>query len=50
LKRAIQKYVEDELTTEIIENDPPEGTKFTVSYDAKKDVVVVKSRKPRKKK
>lgn len=50
LKRAIQRYVEDSLTEEILEKNPPEGTKFTISYNTESDEVVVKTRKPRKKK
>ena len=49
LKRAIQKYVEDVLTEEIIEKDPPLGSKFTLSYDSSIEEVVVKVTKSRRK-
>ena len=37
IKRAIQRYVEDELASSIIENQPLAGTKFIVDYDKDKD-------------
>ncbi len=41
IKRAIQRYVEDELASAIIENQPLAGTKFIVDYDKGKDEVKV---------
>ena len=40
LKRAIQKYLEDELAEQIIGTELPAGTQITVDYDADKDAIV----------
>jgi ATP-dependent Clp protease ATP-binding subunit ClpC len=45
LKRAIQKYVEDVLTEEIIQNNPEKGSKLTLDYDSESDNMVVKIKK-----
>ncbi len=50
LKRAIQKYIEDELAEEIIKANLSEGDVIHIDYDAKKDKIKVKIRKPRAKK
>jgi ATP-dependent Clp protease ATP-binding subunit ClpC len=50
LKRAIQRYVEDELAEEIIKSDFAEGTTITIDFDEKKGMVKITSRKPRAKK
>jgi len=39
LKRAIQKYVEDELAEEIIKTNIKEGDMISVGYDGKKDEI-----------
>ncbi len=49
LKRAIQRYVEDELAEEIIRANFVEGTAITIDFDEKKGKIKIKSRKPRKK-
>jgi ATP-dependent Clp protease ATP-binding subunit ClpC len=53
LKRAIQRWVEDVLTEEIINSNPEKGTKMTLEYnseDEKMQVVFEKKKKGRKKK
>ncbi len=53
LKRAIQRWVEDVLTEEIINSNPEKGTKMTLEYnseDEKMQVVFDKKKKTRKKK
>ena len=40
LKRAIQKYVEDTLTEEIIKLNPEKGSKLIMDYDDDEDKVV----------
>ena len=42
LKRAIQKYVEDVLTEEIITNNPDKGSKLTLDYNSEEDKMIVK--------
>ncbi len=52
LKRAIQKYVEDVLTEEIIQNNPEKGSKLALSYNKEEDkmvVLITKKKKSRKK-
>ncbi len=41
LKRAIQKYIEDQLAEEIIKTKLTEGTHIKVSYDGKKDEIKI---------
>lgn len=48
LKRAIQKYVEDVLTEEIIQSNPTKGTKLTLDYDSENDSMIVSSSKKKK--
>ena len=50
LKRAIQRYVEDELAEEIIKASYLEGTLITIDFDEKKGKIKISSRKPRTKK
>ncbi|MBN2614129.1 MAG: ATP-dependent Clp protease ATP-binding subunit [Bacteroidales bacterium] len=45
LKRAIQKYVEDELAEQIIKSSIKDGDTISVDFDAKKDEISVKIRK-----
>ena len=49
LKRAIQRYVEDELAEEIIKASYTEGTVITIDFDEKKGKIKISSRKPRAK-
>lgn len=52
LKRAIQKYVEDVLTEEIIKQNPEKGAKLILNYDNslnKMKVDILKKKKYRKK-
>lgn len=49
LKRAIQRYVEDPLTEEIIASNPEKGSTLTLDYNKESDKVVVTSSKPKKK-
>jgi ATP-dependent Clp protease ATP-binding subunit ClpC len=52
LKRAIQKYIEDPITEEIIKTNPKKGTKMILDYDKENDVMVVtvvKEKKTKKK-
>jgi ATP-dependent Clp protease ATP-binding subunit ClpC len=48
LKRAIQKYVEDVLTEEIIESNPDKGSKLTLDYDSENDSMIVLSNKKKR--
>ena len=55
LKRAIQRHVEDVLTEEIIQSNPPKGSKLNLDYNSETDKMVVtieseKKKKTRKKK
>ena len=47
LKRAIQKYIEDQLAEEIIKSSIKENDVITVDYDAKKDELKIKIVKPK---
>ena len=47
LKRAIQKYVEDVLTEEIINVNPEKGSKLILDYKKDEDKVVVSVKKKR---
>ena len=48
LKRAIQKYIEDPLTEEIIKSNPKKGTKMVLDYDNENDKMVVSLQKEKK--
>ena len=48
LKRAIQRYIEDELTEEIINSNPEKGSKLIMDYDKDNDKVVIQIKKKRK--
>lgn len=50
LKRAIQKYVEDVLTEEIIQQNPEKMSKLLLDYNAEDDKMVVVITSPPKKK
>ena len=54
LKRAIQRWIDDEITDFIITNSPNEGDKFLVDYNVDKDSTLItlegKVKKTRKKK
>jgi len=50
LKRAIQRYVEDVLTEEIIANNPEKGSKLILDYNKEDDKMIVQIKKPSKKK
>ena len=47
LKRAIQKYIEDQLAEEIIKTNMIEGTHIKVSYDGKKDEIKISFSTPK---
>ena len=47
LKRAIQKHVEDVLTEEIIESNPPKESKLILDYNSEEDKMVVTVKKKR---
>jgi ATP-dependent Clp protease ATP-binding subunit ClpC len=47
LKRAIQKYVEDPITEEIIANNPDKGVTLTLDYNKEEDKIVVSYKKKR---
>jgi len=49
LKRAIQKYIEDQLAEEIIKSSIKEGDTINVGFDAKKDDISITISKARKK-
>jgi ATP-dependent Clp protease ATP-binding subunit ClpC len=48
LKRAIQRWIEDEITEYIIENEPEKGSNIKVDYDTENNKSIVTSTKPRK--
>jgi ATP-dependent Clp protease ATP-binding subunit ClpC len=48
LKRAIQKYVEDVLTEEIIKNNPEKGSKLILDYNKDEDKMIVTISKKKK--
>jgi len=48
LKRALQKYIEDILTEEIIKTNPEKGSKLIMDYNKESDSVFVQSKKLRK--
>lgn len=48
LKRAIQKYVEDVITAEIVERKPNPGSKFNLTWDEKKSEMKVRVTQKRK--
>lgn len=50
LKRAIQKYVEDVITEEIISSNPSKGSKILLDYNSEDDKMIVKVTKKKKKK
>lgn len=50
LKRAIQKYVEDVLTEEIIQSNPEKGSNLILDYNKDEDKMVVTVKKKRGKK
>jgi ATP-dependent Clp protease ATP-binding subunit ClpC len=50
LKRAIQKYVEDPITEEIIKSNPKKGTKMLLDYDVENEVMKVTTVKEKKSK
>ncbi len=50
LKRSIQKYLEDPLAEQIIQHEIGDGDKLVVDYDTKKEEIVIKPKKSRKKK
>lgn len=47
LKRAIQKYIEDQLAEEIIAHKLVQGTIVNVGYDSKKDEIKIAFNKPK---
>jgi ATP-dependent Clp protease ATP-binding subunit ClpC len=54
LKRAIQRYVEDVLTEEIIQKNPDRGSKLVLDYNSEEDnmfvtIISTKKRKTKKK-
>jgi len=50
LKRSIQKYLEDPLAEQIIQHEIGDGDKLVVDYDTKKEEIIIKPKKGRKKK
>ena len=48
LKRAIQKYIEDNLTEEIISNNPEKGSKLLMDYDKDSDKIIFKVEQKKK--
>ena len=50
LKRAIQRYVEDVLTEEIISNNPEKGSKLLLDYNKEEDKMFVSIKKTSSKK
>jgi ATP-dependent Clp protease ATP-binding subunit ClpC len=48
LKRAIQKYIEDPITEEIIASNPEKGSALTLDYNKEEDKMVVTYKKPKK--
>lgn len=49
LKRAIQKYIEDQLAEEIIKTTLVEGTQIKVNHDSKKDEIKITFQAPKQK-
>jgi ATP-dependent Clp protease ATP-binding subunit ClpC len=47
LKRAIQKYIEDPITEEIISSNPEKGSNLTLDYNKEEDKMVVTYKKKR---
>ncbi len=47
LKRAIQKYLEDPMAENIIKSNIKKGDILSVSYDSKKEEIIIKVRKPK---
>jgi ATP-dependent Clp protease ATP-binding subunit ClpC len=47
LKRAIQKYIEDPITEEIIASNPDKGSTLTLDYNKEDDKMVVSCKKKR---
>jgi AAA domain (Cdc48 subfamily)/C-terminal, D2-small domain, of ClpB protein len=45
LKRAIQKYIEDPITEEIISSNPEKGSSLTLDYNKEEDKMVVTYKK-----
>lgn len=45
MKRAIQKWIDDPITEEIIDNDLKPGTSLTLSYDKESNKTVIKFKK-----
>jgi ATP-dependent Clp protease ATP-binding subunit ClpC len=50
LKRAIQRYVEDELTEELINSNPEKGSKLIMNYDKVADKIVIQTKKKKTRK
>ena len=50
LKRAIQKYLEDPLAEQIIQHEIGDGDMLVIDYDSKKEEIVIKPKKVKKKK
>lgn len=48
LKRAVQRYVEDVLTEEIIQQNPSKGSKLSLDYNSEEDRMVVAISKKKK--
>ena len=48
LKRAIQKYIEDELAEELIKNKDAEAKTITVDYNKENDKIIIKFKKEKK--
>lgn len=47
LNRAIQRYVEDPISEEVINGNIKEGDTIKITYNSKKDEIVVKVKKPK---
>jgi len=45
---AIQKYIEDNLTEEIISNNPEKGSKLLMDYDKDSDKIIFKVEQKKK--
>ena len=50
LARAIQHYVEDPVADEILNENIAEGETIKITFDTKKEELVIKSVKPKKRK
>lgn len=50
MKRAIQKWIEDPITTNIIDENPTKGSTMVLSFDKEKEEAVVKVKKAKKSK